>query len=114
MGERSRVDLSNLSGGAANDYFADAMKKVLANIEDINTPAKAVRGITLTLKIKPSEDRLTAETEINVSTKLAAVKPHSKSMFFSRDENGELGAFEENVKQEILPFEALAFEAAKV
>lgn len=65
MGERSRVDLSNLSGGAANDYFADAMKKVLANIEDINTPAKAVRGITLTLKIKPSEDRLTAETEIN-------------------------------------------------
>ena len=112
--EKQVVTLTTLSGGAANDYFDDAMKKVLANIEDINTPAKAVRSIILTLKIKPSEDRLTAETEINVSTKLADVKPHSKSMFFSRDKNGDLRAFEENIKQEILPFEEFACEIARV
>ena len=111
--ERTKVDLSTLSGGAANDYFAEAMKKVLENIEDVNTSPTAVRGITLTIKIKPSEDRMTATTVLDVTTKLATIKPYAKSMFFSRESDGELCAYEENIQQNVLPFNEMAQLAAR-
>ncbi|MBB5227417.1 hypothetical protein DYE50_01335 [Treponema ruminis] len=108
--ERSLVTLQTLSGGAANDYFENAMKEVIDNIRDINTPAKSPRRITLTLCIKPTEDRLMAQTELSVKTFLPPIKPFSKSMFFAREKDG-VHAYEENVEQPILPFPEISRQA---
>jgi|WetSurMetagenome_2_1015567.scaffolds.fasta_scaffold02367_6 hypothetical protein len=103
---REKVELATLSGGAAAELFEASLKKTIDNVRDCNTTAKTVRTITMTLKIKPSEDRMTAETELSVNTKLAGLKPFSKSMYFGKDEGGNLSAFEENPKQETLQFPA--------
>ena len=108
--EKTAVTLSTLSGGAANDYFANAMEEVIANIKDVNTPAKATRKIVLTLCIKPTEDRLMAQTDLSVKTTLPPIKPFSKSMFFGRDKDG-IHAYEENIETPVLPFPELSKEA---
>jgi len=104
------VTLQTLSGGAANDYFEAALKEVIENIKNDNTPAKAMRKITLTLCIKPSEDRLMAQTDLSVKTTLPPIKPFSKSMFFASEKDG-IHAYEENVEQPILPFPVITKEA---
>jgi len=101
---REKVELTTLSGGAAYDMFNEELKSIMENIQDVNTPSKTVRSITMTLKIRPSEDRLTAETELSVSKKIATIKPVVKSMFFSKDEENNLCAFEDNPKQQTLEF----------
>lgn len=108
--EKLEVTLSTLSGGAANDYFENAMKEVLDNIKDVNTPAKATRKIVLTLLIKPTEDRLMAQTDLSVKTTLPPIKPFSKSMFFGRDKDG-FHAYEEDVNSPVLPFPEFSKEA---
>ena len=100
-----KIDLSNLSGYAAQDLFSAALEKTIDNINDPNTMPKTMRSITLTLKIKPSEDRATAETELSVSTKLAGIRPFQKSIWFGKDDDGTISAYADNPKQETLKFE---------
>lgn len=69
------VSLETLGQGAAIEMFADELKKVLNNILDPNTKASAKRSITLTLEIKPDEDRSFASTSLEVKSKLAPAKP---------------------------------------
>lgn len=69
------VSLETLGQGAAVEMFADELKKVLANVLDPNTKASAKRSVTLTLEIKPDEDRSFASSSIEVKSKLAPTKP---------------------------------------
>lgn len=99
MMEEQHVSLDNLGHGAAVELFDVELQRVLENIQDENTKPTAVRTVTLTLKIKPEEDRSFAKVEMNATSKLAAVKPFPSMFYFGRKTDGEVVATEHNPKQ---------------
>ena len=51
------IDLENLAGGELAEKFEDAMKKVVANMMDPNTPYKNKRKISINLSLEQNENR---------------------------------------------------------
>lgn len=100
--ERTEVSLATLGSGAAVELFDQEFRRVLANIADPNTPAKAVREVKLAVKIKPTETREYATVEIHVSHKGAAPTPYETGVFMGVDEGGPR-ASENNPRQDELP-----------
>ena len=84
MAEFRKVDLSNLANGAAVELFDAALRDAMANIEDVNREAKKTRTITLTVKIKPDEERKMGAVEVEVSTKLVGLKGAVVGAYFGR------------------------------
>jgi hypothetical protein len=79
------VTLESLNNGQAVALFEREMKAVLKNIADENTPAEAKRIITISISIKPEEDRGGAAFEVTANSKLAQVKPSKAHVLFSFD-----------------------------
>ena len=100
--EIKQVSLANLGKGAAAEMFAEEMKKALENIADVNTLAKAVREVSITLRIYPSEARDYATIEIVPSSKLAKFKSFESRMHIGVI-GGQVLASEEEIKQPELP-----------
>jgi hypothetical protein len=94
-----KIDLLTMHSGAVIDMFNEEYKKVLANIGDDNVKPNAAREIDIKVLIKPDKTRRTAQTEVNVTSKLAPVKSSEKVCFFDEDDEGNVVAFEDNVKQ---------------
>lgn len=69
------VTLDNLAGGHAAELFEHELRKVLADVDNPNTPARGVRTITLTVSLKPAENRETAEVIVSSKVKLPGFKP---------------------------------------
>lgn len=92
------VTLASLSNGAALERFDDELAKVFENILDPNTKAEALRSVTLTVKIKPSENRDIGATEFVVTAKIAAPKPIATVLFIGR-KNGKIVAEERDSNQ---------------
>ena len=92
------VSLETLGQGAAVELFADELKKVLANVLDPNTKASAKRSVTLTLEIKPDEDRSFAHTSLEVKSKLAPTKPVGVPIYIGQHA-GEAVATERDSRQ---------------
>ncbi len=99
-----KVSLATLNGGAVTDLFNAELEKILENIEDENTQPTAVRSVSIKVEIKPDKTRRTGTTRLSVSSKLASVKPQESLLYFDSDA-GELAAFEDNPRQEVLAFE---------
>lgn len=98
MEEYEQLKLTNINNGAVEDLFNEELDKVMRNVNDLNVNPDAIREIRITLKIKPSKDRLTATTELAVSSRLAANVSQEGSIFFSFREN-KPKAFANNYKQ---------------
>jgi hypothetical protein len=96
--EFKEVSLSTLGKGAAAELFAEELGKVLANIADVNTDAKAPREIKLSVKIIPRETRDYAALKITCTSKLAALKQYETSVHMGI-EGGRVKAFEEEIRQ---------------
>jgi hypothetical protein len=96
------VDIVSLGRGAAVELFNDELNRVLTNILDPNTDAKALRSLTLTVKFKPSEDRDLAGVTMEVKSKLASPKGVGTVVFIGK-EAGHPVAMERNPKQPELP-----------
>lgn len=96
------VGIENLGRGAAVELFNDELTRVLSNILDPNTDAKAVRSLTLTVKFKPSEERDLAPTIIEVKSKLASPKGVGTVVFIGK-KAGQAVATEHNPRQPELP-----------
>jgi hypothetical protein len=94
-----QVDLSTMKGGQIIDMFNEELKKVLANIADANVKPDESRKITIELSIKPDKSRRTAQTKIDVHSKLASVKPSEGLLFFDENDSGEMAAYEDDYKQ---------------
>lgn len=95
--EAERVTLATLRGGAAVEMFDSEMQRALDNIQDPNTQL-TTRTITLTVKIKPDQNRSIGAVEINCGSKLAAPKP-AVSQFYMGKDRGKAVAFEYNPEQ---------------
>jgi hypothetical protein len=76
MGEKivggvERKKAFELFKGSIMELLDDSFHKVGANVSDINTDAEAVRGITLSIIIKPTSDRKHWQLKLRVREKLA-------------------------------------------
>lgn len=74
MSDEKFVSLDTLAQGAAVEMFNDELSKVFENILDVNTKATAARSVTLTVTIKPDEDRTYSNLVIEAKSKVAPVK----------------------------------------
>ena len=89
------MDLENLAGGELAEKFEDAMKKVVANMMDPNTPYKNKRKISINLSLEQNENRDDVAIECTVNTTLAPVKSATTRMTIGKDlRTGELYAEE--------------------
>ena len=76
-----QVELATFQKGVVIDMFNEEFNKVLRNIADDNVKPDAVREITIKVSIKPDKTRRTAATKVDVTSKLAPVKPSDGMMF---------------------------------
>jgi hypothetical protein len=89
----SNQTLSTLNEGALEERFQYELGRLLANILDPNTVAKARREIKVTLKFLPDERRAMANLDIIVETKLAPRAPLTTAVAIKQDK-GAVVAFE--------------------
>lgn len=99
MVDEKHVSLENLGEGAAAELFNLELARVLENIQDENTKPTTIRTVTLTLKIKPEEDRSFGQVAISAASKLAPINPHPSMFYFGRKANGKAVATEHNPRQ---------------
>ena len=70
----SNVDLNTLAGGAFAEKVNEALVQVGENIQNQNTEATKKRKITITMTFAPNKTRLLVNTQIGVTTTLAATE----------------------------------------
>jgi hypothetical protein len=92
------VTLASIGNGAALELFEHELKRVIANIADPNTSAKTKRGINIKVVIQPDEDRGIGFAQVEVTSKLAGVKPVQSTMYFGK-KDGEFVAVQNNIAQ---------------
>lgn len=80
-----KVNLNELTGGALQEKFNQALETVVANMQDPNTPWKNKRAITIRLTFEQNEDRDDATVNVSVDTKTAPVKPIATRMAIGMD-----------------------------
>ena len=89
------LDLKNIAGGALQEKVDAAMRKVLDNMQDPNTPWKVKRQITVKIAFTQNEERDDTAVDLSVETKLAPVSPVRTRMTIGRDlRDGEVYAEE--------------------
>ena len=79
------LKLEDIAGGALQEKANAAMRKVLDNMQDPNTPWKNKRAITIKLSFTQNEDRDDTAVELSVDTKLAPVSPVVTRMAIGKD-----------------------------
>lgn len=96
----SEIKIDTIANGALCEYFDLEFAKILANIEDPNTDAEAVRELTLKVKIYPDKDRTAADYLIESSAKLAKASAVKDRIYIGRAEKTrKLTAYQNNMKQ---------------
>lgn len=78
-------NIEELAGGAVNESLSKSLEKVLANMQDPNTPWKYSRELVIKLKFTQNEERDDAACDISVTTKLAPVKPLATRFSLGKD-----------------------------
>jgi hypothetical protein len=97
--EEQTVTLKTLAKGAALELFDREMDAVVANIADVNTNPKAKREINIKVIIQPDENRGLGVAALQVTSKLAAVKPVGALLYFGRDRTGKAVAVSNDFTQ---------------
>lgn len=89
------VELQDLVGGALQEKFAKSFEKVIANLQDPNTPYKNKRQIQITLKFQQNENRDDVHVGIEVTEKLSPQAPMETAFSVGKDlRTGDLYAQE--------------------
>lgn len=79
------IRLGEVAGGALQEIAQEAIADVVANMQDVNTPWKPMRMVTIKLKLTQNEDRDDATMQISVEKKTAAVKPVETKFSMGKD-----------------------------
>jgi hypothetical protein len=98
------VTLDTLNMGAARELFEASWQRLLDNIGDENTKATAVRSIAITVKVKPNDQRSSAETTVSIVERLAPLNPHEHFIVLSGD-GQRVQAYTADPKQQVLGLE---------
>lgn len=86
--------VETLYKGAVIERVNVELEKVLQNILDPNTKAKAKRSVLLKITLTPSESREIAEVEIATESKLAPMTPLETAISLGMDRKGTVDASE--------------------
>ena len=70
----AKINLEALAGGAFAEKLNEALMQVADNIQNPNTEATTQRQINVTIKFAPNKTRQLVNTQIAVTTKLAATE----------------------------------------
>lgn len=84
MADEKIVTLENLGGGAASELFQHELGRVIQNILDPNSPAKAKRTITLKVSITPDDKRELGDVRITCEAKIPSGSGASTHVYFGR------------------------------
>lgn len=68
----NKVDLGKMVGGALQEKFQNSFRRVMENLQDVNTPYKDKREIIIKMTFVQNEQRDTVATDISVTEKLAS------------------------------------------
>lgn len=68
----NKIDLKEMVGGALNEKFQHSFKRVMENMQDVNTPYKDKREINIKMVFVQNEARDNIMAKIEVKEKLAA------------------------------------------
>lgn len=85
-----RSSLLQMAKGAIQERVDYEVSRVVDNLLDMNTEAKAKRKIVLTIVMVPDEDRQVVKVEASAKSTLAPVTPVGTSLVITADGNGEM------------------------
>jgi len=85
-----RISLNELAGGALMERINIELERVAANIADPNTKATAVRKVTVTIALKPDENREVVQSVIDVKSSLAPANGIPTNFIVDRDRSGKV------------------------
>lgn len=94
MNPEMQKSILQMARGAIMERADYEMSRLLANILDPNTSATAKRKLTLTLELKPDDDRQTITVSCTAKPTLAATNPVVTSLYVADE-----GMVVENVPQ---------------
>ncbi len=68
----AKIRLEDIAGGALQEKFNHAFERVMENMQDMNTPYKDKREITIKISFEQNEARDNVVSSVKVSEKLAS------------------------------------------
>lgn len=87
MNEDQKRSILQMARGAIQERADYEMSRILANIQDANTSPTAKRKLTLTLELKPDDDRQTIAVSCTAKSTLAPTNPVVTSLYVAGDDN---------------------------
>ncbi|WP_018306298.1 hypothetical protein [Desulfitobacterium hafniense] len=94
MSTTKNVNILELAKGAIAEQIDIEVAKAMANIVDPNTDAKTARKLTVTITLKPDENRETISISAQAKAALAPIKPISTTLMVGIDRDGKPVAVE--------------------
>ena len=85
MSTTKNVNILELAKGAIAEQIDIEVAKAMANIVDPNTDAKTARKLTVTITLKPDENRETISISAQAKAALAPIKPISTTLMVGID-----------------------------
>ena len=86
----ARSSILQMVNGAVQERVDLEVSRVVDNILDVNTDPTAKRKITLTIELKPDEERQFITMKASAQSKLAPVVPIGTTLAIAADHNGEM------------------------
>lgn len=87
MDPSTQKSILQMARGAIQERADYEMSRLLANILDANTSPTAKRKLTLTLELKPDDDRQTITVSCTAKSTLAPTNPVVTSLYVADGEN---------------------------
>ena len=85
-----RSSLLQMAKGAIQERVDYEVTRVVDNLLDMNTEAKAKRKVTLNIVMTTDDDRRVVKVEASAKATLAPVTPIGTSLVITADKNGEM------------------------
>lgn len=91
----NNINLKSIAGGMLQEKFEHSFERVIENMQDVNTPYKDKRKISIDLMFTQNEERDDVHVEIKIAEKLAAANKILTHFMVGTDlKNGKVFASE--------------------
>lgn len=87
MTNEAQKSILQMARGAIQERADYEMSRILANILDANTSARAKRRLTITLELKPDDDRQTISVSCVAKSTLAPTNPVVTALYVADEDN---------------------------
>lgn len=91
--------ISDICGGKVNDDFSNALREVVANMNEPKCSPDAVRKITLEVTFKKDPRNGLVDVGLDTSIKLAKQAGRRSMAYFGKGNDGQMGLFMDDPDQ---------------